>query len=144
MGAKRRRNGLPRLEARERIPFLSLAGLRRGDVSLSPRAGLADVIRCRAESYAEWTSSYQWRRIYGHELLYSGPLFTHQISHLWFDLRGLRDEYMRGKDSDYFENSRRATYVQQRYAIDNPRGFSDYGETCWGISASDGPGPDSH
>ncbi len=59
------------------------------------------------ESYAAWTSSYQWRRIYGHELLYSGPLFTHQISHLWFDLRGLRDEYMRGKDSDYFENSRR-------------------------------------
>ena len=95
------------------------------------------------DSYAEWTSSYQWRRIYGHEMLYSGPLFTHQISHLWFDLRGLRDEYMRGKNSDYFENSRRATYVQQRYAIDNPRGFSDYGETCWGISASDGPGPDS-
>ena len=96
-----------------------------------------------AESYAAWTSSYQWRRIYGHELLYSGPLFTHQISHLWFDLRGLRDEYMRGKDSDYFENSRRATYVQQRYAIDNPRGFIDYGETCWGITASDGPGPDT-
>ena len=94
------------------------------------------------ESYAAWTSSYQWRRIYGHELLYSGPLFTHQITHLWFDLRGLRDEYMRGKDSDYFENSRRATYVQQRYAIVNPRGFSDYGKTCWGISASDGPGPD--
>ncbi len=97
----------------------------------------------QAESYAAWTSSYQWRRIYGQELLYSGPLFTHQISHLWFDLRGLRDEYMRGKDSDYFENSRRATYVQQRYAIDNPRGFNDYGETCWGITASDGPGPDT-
>lgn len=95
------------------------------------------------ESYAEWTSTYQWRRIYGYELVYSGPLFTHQISHLWVDLRGLRDEYMRGKDSDYFENSRRATYVQQRYAIDNPRGFSDYGETCWGITASDGPGPDT-
>jgi len=95
------------------------------------------------ESYAEWTSTYQWRRIYGYDLVYSGPLFTHQISHLWVDLRGLRDEYMRGKDSDYFENSRRATYVQQRYAIDNPRGFSDYGETCWGITASDGPGPDT-
>ncbi len=96
-----------------------------------------------AESYAAWTSTYEWRRIHGHDLLYSGPLFTHQISHLWLDLRGLRDEYMRGKDSDYFENSRRATYVQQRYAIDNPHGFSGYGETCWGITASDGPGPDS-
>jgi hypothetical protein len=93
------------------------------------------------ESYVAWTSTYQWRRIYGHDLLYAGPLFIHQISHLWFDLRGLRDEYMRGKDSDYFENSRRATYVQQSYAMDNPLGFSDYGETCWGITASDGPGP---
>ena len=50
---------------------------------------------------------------------------------------------MRGKDGDYFENSRRATYVQQRYAIDNPLRFLDYGETCWGITASDGPGPDA-
>jgi hypothetical protein len=97
-----------------------------------------------AESYAAWTSTYQWRRIYGHDLVYSGPLFTHQISHLWLDLRGLRglrDEYMRGKDSDYFENSRRATYVQQRYPIDNPHRFNGYGETCWGITASDGSGP---
>jgi hypothetical protein len=93
------------------------------------------------ESYAAWTSTYQWRRIYGHDLVYAGPLFTHQISHLWLDLRGIRDAYMLGKDSDYFENSRRATYVQQLYAIDNPLGLSDYGETCWGITASDGPGP---
>jgi hypothetical protein len=42
---------------------------------------------------------------------------------------------------DYFENSRRATYVQQRYAIDNPLKFNDYGSHCWGISASEGPGP---
>ena len=94
-----------------------------------------------AESYAAWTSTYQWRHTYGYDVLYAGPMFTHQISQLWFDLRGIRDDYMRGKDSDYFENSRRATYVQQRYAIDNPLGFSDYGESCWGITASDGPGP---
>ena len=31
---------------------------------------------------------------------------------------------MRGKGIDYFENSRRATYVQQQYAIDNPRKFA--------------------
>lgn len=93
------------------------------------------------ESYVAWTSTYQWRRIYGYDLLYAGPLFTHQISHLWLDLRGLRDAFMRGKGSDYFENSRRAAYVQQRYAIENRLGFSDYGETCWGITASDGPGP---
>lgn len=94
-----------------------------------------------AECYAAWTSTFRWRRIYGIDSVHSGPLFTHQISHLWFDLRGIRDEYMRGKGIDYFENSRRATQVQQRYAIDNPNGFRDYSACCWGISASDGPGP---
>ena len=42
---------------------------------------------------------------------------------------------------DYFENSRRATYIQQQYAIRNPRGFKGYGEFIWGLTASDGPGP---
>ena len=48
---------------------------------------------------------------------------------------------MRGKGIDYFENSRRATYIQQCYAMRNPRRFKGYGEHCWGITASDGPGP---
>ena len=47
---------------------------------------------------------------------------------------------MRGKGIDYFENSRRGTYVQQQYAIRNPRNFKGYNENCWGITASDGPG----
>ncbi len=95
------------------------------------------------ESYVQWTSTYQWRSIYDREFLYSGPLFTHQISHLWIDFRGIQDDYMRGKNIDYFENSRRATYVQQQYAIDNPLQFKSYGECCWGITASDGPGPET-
>ncbi|HVT11441.1 MAG TPA: glucoamylase family protein [Fimbriimonadaceae bacterium] len=94
------------------------------------------------ESFREWTSSYRWRKIYDWEVLHSGPLFTHQISHLWVDFRGIQDETMRAKGSDYFENSRRATYVQRRYAIDNPLEFKAYGRNCWGITASDGPGPD--
>ncbi len=93
------------------------------------------------ESYARWTSTYKWREIYGREFLYSGPLFTHQISHLWIDFRGIQDDYMRSKKIDYFENSRRATYVQQEYAMRNPAHFDGYGEHCWGITASDGPGP---
>ncbi len=93
------------------------------------------------ESYAAWTSTYKWKKIYGHEYLYAGPLFIHQLSHAWIDFRGLQDEFMRGKGIDYFENSRRATYVQREYAIRNPKGFEGYGEQLWGISASDGPGP---
>ena len=93
-----------------------------------------------AESYRAYCSSYRWKRIYDRELLYSGPLFTHQLSHLWLDLRGIRDEFMRERGSDYFENSRHATFVQQEYAIRNPLNFVGYGEHCWGFTASDGPG----
>jgi hypothetical protein len=50
---------------------------------------------------------------------------------------------MRAKGIDYFENSRRATHVQQRYAIENPRKFAGCGKHCWGITASDGPGPET-
>jgi hypothetical protein len=92
-------------------------------------------------SYAAWASTYRWERCYGQEYLYAGPLFTHQLSHVWIDFRGIQDAFMRDKGIDYFENSRRATHVQQRYAIDNPLKFNDYGSHCWGITASEGPGP---
>ena len=92
-------------------------------------------------SYTAWTRTYRWKNLYGHELLYAGPLFIHQLSHVWIDFRGIRDAYMRKRGIDYFENSRRATFAQQQYAIRNPRQFEGYGECCWGITASDGPGP---
>ena len=94
-------------------------------------------------SYAAWGSTYQWKHCYGCDYLYAGSLFTHQQSHIWIDFRGIQDVFMRDKGIDYFENSRRATYVQQQYAIDNPLKFKGYGESCWGITASDGPGPDT-
>jgi len=97
----------------------------------------------REESYAAWAFTYEWKSSYGYDYLYAGPLFTHQISHVWIDFRGIQDAFMRGKGIDYFENTRRATYVQQRYAIDNPLEFAGYGKDCWGITASDGPGPET-
>ncbi|MDX8463411.1 glucoamylase family protein [Mesorhizobium humile] len=92
-------------------------------------------------SYAAWTSTYRWESCYGYDYLYAGPLFTHQLSHAWIDFRGIQDAFMREKGIDYFENSRRATYLQQCYATMNPRKFEGYGECCWGITASEGPGP---
>ena len=92
------------------------------------------------ENYAAWMSTYEWKELFGIEFLYAGPLFIHQISHLWIDFRGIRDAFMRDRDCDYFENSRRASHIQQQYAIQNPMGFEHYGEFCWGITASDGPG----
>ncbi len=94
-------------------------------------------------SYAAWGSTYQWQHCYGYDYLYAGSFFTHQLSHMWIDFRGIRDVFMRDKGMDYFENSRRATYVQQQYAIDNPLKLKGYGSCCWGITASDGPGPDT-
>src|SRR5437773_5052549 len=96
-----------------------------------------------AKSYQAWTRTYKWKKLYGQEFLFAGPLFIHQLSHMWIDFRGIQDEYMRQRAIDYFENSRRATYIQQQYAIRNPRGFTGYGEYIWGLTASDGPGPAS-
>jgi hypothetical protein len=93
------------------------------------------------ETYKAYISTHVWKEIYGRELLYSGPLFIHQLSHIWIDFRDIHDEFMRDKGIDYFENSRRATYVQQEYSIRNPNQFRGYGENIWGITASDGPGP---
>jgi len=96
-----------------------------------------------SDCYAAWTSTYRWEQRYGYDYLYAGALFTYQLSHCWIDFRGIQDEFMRKKGIDYFENSRRATYVQQQYAIDNPLKFAGYSHCCWGITASDGPGPDT-
>jgi hypothetical protein len=93
------------------------------------------------ESFKRYTSSYQWKRIYDYEYLFAGPLFTHQFSHVWIDFREIQDEFMRQHDLDYFENSRRATYVQQEYAKRNPKGFEGYSDVCWGLTACEGPGP---
>ena len=93
------------------------------------------------DSYDAWLSSYRWRTIYGYELVHAGPLFIHQLSHIWIDFRGIQDAYVRERGLDYFENSRRATCVQREYAIRNPREFACYGKDCWGLTASDGPGP---
>ncbi|MDQ3651101.1 MAG: hypothetical protein M3458_12660 [Acidobacteriota bacterium] len=93
------------------------------------------------EAYVAWAEGYQWKKLYDIEFLYAGPLFIHQLSHVWLDFRGIQDEYMRAKGIDYFENSRRAAYVQQAYSIRNPKKCTGYGKYAWGITASDGPGP---
>jgi hypothetical protein len=100
----------------------------------SPKHPLSD------DSFQTWTSTYQWENIYGFNFLYSGPLFTHEYSHAWIDFKGIQDRFMREKKCDYFENTRRAIFVQQEYARRNPHEFKGYCENFWGLTASDGPG----
>lgn len=93
------------------------------------------------DSYIAWAETYEWKNCYGYDYLYAGSLFIHQLSHIWIDFRGIQDPYMQTKNIDYFENSRRATHIQLQYAIENPLKFEGYSQCCWGITASDGPGP---
>lgn len=93
------------------------------------------------QSYDAWLSTYRWESPYeGLSHVAFPPLFGHQFPHAFIDFRGLADNFMKQKGIDYFENSRRATYVQRQYAIDNPYGWIGYDSLCWGVTACDGPG----
>lgn len=90
-------------------------------------------------SWEKWCDTYEWMTYKGQEHVNFSPLFGHQYSHMYIDFRGIQDPYMKEKGIDYFENSRRATYANRQYCIDNPRGFKGYGPNQWGLTASDGP-----
>lgn len=103
---------------------------------LAAGSGMNDV----EISYDSWLKNYQWDTPYaGLSHVAFPPLFGHQFSQAFIDYRGLVDPYMKEKGIDYFENSRRATYVQRQYAIDNPKNWVGYDSLCWGVTASDGP-----
>jgi len=88
-------------------------------------------------AWAKWTSNYHVGTHYGYTFLTCPPLFTHQYSHCWVDFRGLQDAYMQFLESNYFENSKRATLAQREYCIDNPGNFAGYSDSLWGLTASD-------
>ena len=101
----------------------------------------APVHAIDASAWPAWCSTYDrsWGTYRGYQHLGFPPLFGHQFSHVWTDFRGIADPYMRARGIDYFENSRRATYSQQAYAIANPGGWKGYDGRVWGLSACDGP-----
>ena len=72
-------------------------------------------------TWVAWTSNYyrHWGTLEGQTHLTFGPMFGHQYTHIWIDLRGIKDEFMWPLDMDYFENSRRAVLAQRAYAIRN-------------------------
>ena len=86
-----------------------------------------------------WTSGYQWQTWYGYDFAVCPPLFTHQYPACWVDFRDKRDAYMLGKNSDYFQNSVRASLAQVEYARQNPNHMPGYSDSLWGLTASDDP-----
>lgn len=72
---------------------------------------------------------------YGQTYLTGGPLFLHQMSHVFFDFKNKRDIL----GIDYWANSRAVTLANIQYAKENPKKFKGYSETVWGLSACDIP-----
>jgi hypothetical protein len=91
------------------------------------------------EVWSYWVGGCHWSSFQGYEHFGFAPLFGHQYSQVWLDLRGVRDSTLRSRGIDWFENSRRATLAQRAYCIANPHGFRGYGEGLWGLTACDGP-----
>ncbi|WP_430392202.1 glucoamylase family protein [Dyella sp. 20L07] len=94
------------------------------------------------DAWSAWTKTYsaQWGEFQGRTFLNFAPLFGHQYSHAWIDFRDIRDAWSREHNTDYFQNSRQATYAQRAYAIANPNHWTGYGENVWGLTACNGPG----
>lgn len=61
----------------------------------------------------------------------AGPMFWAHYSFLGLDPRGLKDEF-----TDYFEEMKNYTLVNRAYCIRNPKGYLNYGENSWGLTAS--------
>jgi hypothetical protein len=89
--------------------------------------------------YDAWRITYQWENLLSQDVLYSGPLFTHLFSHAWIDFRGIRDRFMRQKNSDYFRNTQSTIALHREYGRRNCHQFAGYNENFWGITAGDGP-----
>src|SRR5947209_6896051 len=95
-----------------------------------------------ANLWEQWISRYPdfWRGEGPTRHIGFGPLFGQQYSHIWIDFRGILDAPMRAAGFDYFENSRRATYVNWAWCATNRMQWQGYSNRIWGLTACDGPG----
>ena len=62
---------------------------------------------------------------------YGGPLFWAHYSYLGLNPKTLSDEYVNYGDATI--NHAKINYV---YCVENPKNYTDYGEDCWGLTAS--------
>ncbi|CAM3350296.1 glucoamylase family protein [Zobellia roscoffensis] len=60
-----------------------------------------------------------------------GPLFWAHYSYLGLDPRNLADAFV-----NYDEAAVNHAKINLTYCMDNPKNFTDYGEDCWGLTAS--------
>lgn len=63
---------------------------------------------------------------------YGGPLFFSQYSFLGLDPLGLSDAY-----ANYWTQDTAQAQINYRYCLLNPLHYNAYGDSCWGLTASD-------
>lgn len=71
----------------------------------------------------------------GFQCLTGGPLFMHQMSHVFMNFNDRRDKL----GYDYGFEASQATKANRQYCITNPRGYANFGPNFWGLSAGDTP-----
>jgi len=63
-----------------------------------------------------------------------GPLFFTHYSYMGYDPHFITDKY-----TNYFTNNKNIALINYRYCVKNPNHFKGYGDSCWGLTACDGP-----
>lgn len=63
-----------------------------------------------------------------------GTLFFTHYSFMGYDPHMLTDKYI-----NYFKNNRNIALINYDYCVQNPKGYKGYGDSSWGLTASDGP-----
>jgi hypothetical protein len=63
-----------------------------------------------------------------------GPLFFTHYSYMGYDPHHITDKY-----TNYFTNNQNIAKINYRYCVQNPEQHKGYGDSCWGLTACDGP-----
>jgi hypothetical protein len=102
----------------------------------SPRHAVAPSVYHRG--FASGPGFRNGKSWYGIELPlgmpYGGPLFFAHYSFCGLDPRGLADRH-----ADYWEQNVSHVRINRAHCVANPREFEGYGESSWGLTASDDP-----
>src|SRR4026209_93934 len=85
---------------------------------------------------ATWDAWSRHTVVYGgYQCLTGGPLFMHQMSHVFMDFSSRRDKL----GYNYGVEAQQATMANRQYCINSPRGYLGFGPDFWGLSAGDTP-----
>ncbi len=78
------------------------------------------------------------RQFYGYNLDlapdYGGPMFWIHYTHLGLNPHQMKDQY-----ANYWTESVNVAKIHHAYAVQNPKGHTNYSDKNWGITASDDP-----